>query len=373
MNTVSNNVSRMTRLLSMALCLLFAQHAFAVGTPAGTPVTNTATATFEVGTVPQTAVSSAPTTFLVDQRVQFDLTAVGGATIATPGQVNAVVVYTVTNLGNAPQDVGLSAINLTGNETVFGGDADSTNVEAPPRVYHDIDGNGLYDGTEPLFVDELSPDAGSNSAQIIVVANVPVSGPQNGDFANVRLTVTAQDGGAAGSEGAVTTDDSGDADSTGDVQVVFASAGGTEIGDHSFAISAADVTVTKTSAVIDDFFSAGNDKAIPGATVEYTITVTNNGAQDADSVGVVDPIDLDLVDVLLGEYNGGAADAEVEIDGSTTVFCSLDAGDSDGDGCGITGTAPNVSVQIVPPGITLGGTISGTDNDAVFRFRVTID
>ena len=372
MKTVSNNVSRMMRLFSTALCLLFAQHAFAVGTPAGTPVTNTATATFEVGSVPQTAVSSAPTTFLVDQRVQFDLTRVGTATIATPGQLNAVVVYTVTNLGNEIQDVDLSAINLTGNETVFGGDADSTNVEDPPRVYHDDDGNGLYDGTEPVFVDELSPVAGSNSAQLLVVANVPVAGPVNGDFANVELTVTAHDGGGAGL-GALTTDDAADADVAGTVQVVFASAGGTESETHSYAISAADVTVTKTSAVIDDPFSATNDKAIPGATVEYTIVVTNNGAQDADDVGVVDPIDLDLVDVLLGEYNAGADDAEVVLTGFTYPTCSLDANDTDGDGCGITGTAPNVSVVIGPGAMTLGGTISGTPNSATFRFRVTID
>ncbi len=38
------------------------------------------------------------------------------------------------------------------------------------------------------------------------------------------------------------------------------------------------LTVTKTAAVISDGFSpAGQAKAIPGATVEYTISVQNNG------------------------------------------------------------------------------------------------
>ncbi|MEM9403960.1 MAG: hypothetical protein AAGA44_15930 [Pseudomonadota bacterium] len=372
MITVSKNMSRTMRLFSMAIGLLFTQHVFAIGTPAGTSVSNTATASFQVGGVSQDVVSSTPTTFVVDQRVELEITRVGTATIATPGQTNAVVEFTITNLGNAPQDVDLSAINLVGGEIVFGGDADTVNVEDPPRVSWDDDDDGLFDPAEPDFVDELPALAGSNSARVFIVANIPVSGLQNGDFANVELTATAHDAGAAGL-GAQTTDDSGAADDAAVVQVVFASTGGTEALSHSFAISAADVTVSKTSAVVDDFFSASNDKAIPGATVQYEITVTNNGAQDADNVGVIDPIDLDLVDVLLAQYNGGAADAEVEIDGSTTLFCTLDDGDADADGCGVTGTAPNVSVEIVPGSISLGGTISGTDNDAVFRFSVTID
>jgi hypothetical protein len=36
------------------------------------------------------------------------------------------------------------------------------------------------------------------------------------------------------------------------------------------------ITVTKTSAVVTDGYTTnGNDKSIPGATVRYTVTVTN--------------------------------------------------------------------------------------------------
>ena len=377
MNTVSNNVSRTMRLFPAALCLLFAQHAFAVGTPAGTEVTNTATATFEVGSVAQTAVSSDPTSFFVDQRVQLEIVRVGTATVATPGQTNAVVEFTITNLGNAPQDVDLSAINLTGGEIVFGGDADTVNVENPPRVSWDDDDDGLFDPAEPDFVDELPATSGSNSVRVFVVANVPVSGLQNGDFANVELTATAHDAGASGSLGAVTTDDAGDADDAATVQVVFASAGGTEVQTHSYAISAADVTVTKTSAVLDDFFSASNDKAIPGAVVEYTITVTNNGAQDATSVGVIDPIDLGLVTLDLGDYSGGTGgtpdDADIALGGFTYPTCTLDTDDTDGDGCGLFSPVSGDEIRIIPPNMTLGGTISGSASQAVVRFRVTIN
>ena len=59
-------------------------------------------------------------------------------------------------------------------------------------------------------------------------------------------------------------------------------------------------TVTKAATVIDDPFGtpAPNAKAIPGAIVEYTITITNNGAAARDSVdsdGHASPAQRDYV------------------------------------------------------------------------------
>ena len=84
-------------------------------------------------------------------------------------------------------------------------------------------------------------------------------------------------------------------DTAGTVEVVFADNVGTATdgvlsgrnGSHSatntYTINTADLIVTKTSAVISDPFNlTSNPKRIPGATIEYTITVSNaNGASDA--------------------------------------------------------------------------------------------
>jgi hypothetical protein len=52
------------------------------------------------------------------------------------------------------------------------------------------------------------------------------------------------------------------------------------------------LTVTKTVSVIDDVVSAANDKAIPGATLRYTITLENtSGAFSSDAVVVTDNFD----------------------------------------------------------------------------------
>lgn len=369
MKRTTFELGRISRLCMIATGMLISQHALAIGTPAGDPVSNTASVAFEVGGVAQNAVTSNTATFVVDQRVDFTLAETDGApTPVTPGLANAVTTFTLTNTGNAPQDFNLSAVNLVGG--TVNGNVDTGQVEDPPRVFADTNGSGVFDAGDDVFVDELSEVAGSNDILVFVVANVPVT-LANGAGANVEITATAHDAGAAGL-GALTTDDSGAADDTAAVQVVFANGngGGVEISQDGYAVASADLAATKTSTVIDDGFSATNPKAIPGATVEYSVSIVNSGAQDATGVGLTDALDANVT-IALGGYPGG--DAEVEQGGALVLSCTLDADDTDADGCGVFAGAGGPEVRIVPAALTLGGTVSGTDNAAVFRFRVTIN
>lgn len=369
MKRITMQVGRIPRLCLIALGLLFTQQSFAIGTPAGDTVANTASVEYAVGGVAQNAISSNTASFLVDQRVDFTLSEVDGApTAVTPGLPNAVTTFTLTNTGNAVQDFNLSAANLVGG--TINGNVDTGQVEDPPRVFADTNDSGVFDAGDDVFVDELSATAGSNSVLVFVVANVPV-GLLNGAGANVEMTATAHDAGAAGL-GAITTDDAGTADDTTIVQVVFANGngGGVEVSQDGYAVASASLAATKGSAVIDDGFSVTNPKAIPGAIIEYTVTILNTGAQDATGVGLVDPLDPNVT-VALGEYTGG--DAEVDQGGALFDSCTLDATDTDGDGCGIFAGGSGPEVRMTPAALTLGGTVSGTANDAVFRFRVTIN
>lgn len=373
MKRVTTTCGRFVRLCLTTAGLLFAQQSFAVGTPAGDSVSNTATVSYSVGTVPQTDIDSNTVTFLVDQRVDFTLVEADAApTSVVPDQDDAVTAFTLTNTGNAPQDFALSALNLTGG-TVHGL-TDNDDIDDPFTVFADTNGSGVYDAGDITFVDGLSDVAGSNSILVFIVANIPADAV-DGAVANVEMTATAHDSpssGADGSLGALTTDDSGSADDPNAVQVVFATAGGAATAQDGYSVASANLTVTKASSVIDDGFSApGEAKPIPGATVEFTVTVTNAGAEDAVSVGIADELDGNVT-IALGEY--GAGDAEIDQGGALFASCTLDATDGDTDGCGMfTGAGGNPEVRMTPAGLTLGGTVSGTDNDAVFRFRVTID
>ena len=315
-------------LCTCAFALLIPQAAEALGTPSGTNIGNTATLDYQVGGIDQTQLSST-VNFLVDNKV--DLTVVTqdlSEVLVTPGSQFAGGVYNVltlrvTNTGNTAQDCSLSVETVTtGNLGKFGG-TDAFNMEPEPvpttRIFVNsvMDVAGSYDNGVDVdnFIDELPPDS---FFDVFIVLDTPLSAA-DGEIASYHLIATVHDAGSAGSLGALTTADAG-AWISGTVQVVFADAAGTATGDaqydgkHSdqddYEVASADLTVDKTSAVISDPFSAVNPKAIPGATIRYTIDISNSGSTDADNVVTVDQIPTNTTfvsgSVTTSNSNGGA-------------------------------------------------------------------
>jgi uncharacterized repeat protein (TIGR01451 family) len=281
--------------VTAALALLFAAtHAHAAGTASGTTITNTATLNFSVGGVAQTAQNSNASTFVVDRKINMTVAQVTAADVTVvPGATSQVIAFTVTNTSNATLDFALSAANKTGGTGPNGGtdNFDATNI----RVFVDSNANGVYDPANDTatFIDELPADS---SKTVFVVVDIP-AGRANGDLAAVTLTATASEGGTGGSLGTTVVQTTG-ADTTG-VDTVFADgAGDTDSArDGKFSaaggykVVTATVAVTKTSAVISDpFNNTTNPKAIPGARVRYTLTVTNSGSATATSVVLTDAI-----------------------------------------------------------------------------------
>ena len=112
------------------------------------------------------------------------------------------------------------------------------------------------------------------------------------------------------------------------------------------------LTVTKTAAVISDGFSpAGQAKAIPGATVEYTITVQNNGLVTSGAA-LTEAIPADTTYVAGSTTLNGAAVADV-------------AGAMPYVGGGAI-SSPAAAAGVINPGATAA-------QIAVVRFRVTIN
>jgi uncharacterized repeat protein (TIGR01451 family) len=265
------------------------------GTASGTPIDNTATINYRVGGVDQDPIDSNTATFLVDNKIDLTVATVDVAAVeVVPGSVDQVLTFTVTNEGNTVQDYSLTAQAAAG--TIFGvtDNFDATNV----RVFVDADGDSIYtNGVDTAtYIDELAPDG---AVVVFILANIPL-GQVDGDAALYDLIAQTAEGGAAGSQGAdILTDDGGVADDPNTVQTVFADDAGTADaqydGRHSsrdaYHVVTADVSVVKSSAVIDDPVNGvTNPKAIPGATLRYTVTVTNNGSADATSVALVDQI-----------------------------------------------------------------------------------
>jgi len=316
-------------LLCAAVVLVILPHTvIGGGTPSGTTVSNTATLDYQVDSIDQTPIVSS-VDFLVDTKVDLTVVTQDGAEVpVTPGSLFGdglynVLRFRVTNTGNSAQDCSLGVVTvITGGGAKFGG-TDAFDMESEPvpvtRIFVNsvLDVAGTYDNGVDVdnFIDELPIDS---FFDVFVVLDAPLTA-DDGEIASYHLVATAHDAGGAGSLGPLTTADAGPWTRLA-VQVVFADAAGTAAGDaqydgeHSdqddYEVAAADLTVSKTSAVISDPFSAVNPKAIPGAVMRYTIDITNAGGTDADNVVTVDQIPANTTfvsgTVTTSNSNGGA-------------------------------------------------------------------
>ncbi|MDH3374625.1 MAG: DUF11 domain-containing protein, partial [Gammaproteobacteria bacterium] len=141
---------------------------------------------------------------------------------------------------------------------------------------------------------------------------------------------------------------------------------------------AASLLVLKSVSTVRDPLGATAPAAlaIPGATIEYEISVTNSGNGAATEVIVTDTLNADLA-FLAGDYNGGTSDIEIIVGASPPVFCIAEVGgDTNADGCFLNAAGDFLTVSIpvsgpYPTGLTVGTT---APNDvAVVRFRVTVN
>lgn len=321
MKTLSRTLGLICRLSMSASLLLLGQHALAEGadTDFSTPVTNSATVDYDVAGTGFSE-SSNDETFVVDRKVNFLVEEVDGlptpTTLGATGPANYVE-YRVTNLTNGTMDFDLSVLTPQSSADDF--DMTIVSVEAD-------DGNDPFTGGS--YIDDLAEDA---SVLVRIYATTPSSGPTDGQISELTLLATAADAGTPLVEQATWTQ--------GSVDNVFANASGadtngnaTESADDTFELGAPVITVTKAATVFSDPFSSGTPKAIPGAVMQYVITIDNTGSDTASAVSVGDT----LVSTIELEDTGGSGYSDITVDdgtnGADTCRAELTAADN-GDAC----------------------------------------
>ncbi|QIQ86333.1 hypothetical protein [Erythrobacter sp.] len=289
---------------ALALVAMTSAPAIAAGTSAGVDITNNVTVQYQVGGVQQTD-ETASDTFTVDRRVNVTVAFTGtGNTSVTPGEENAVLAFDVTNLSNDEVDLDLST-------ALAGGTAGNIGSF---EIYLDSNDNGVLDAAEVTagaitMLDDVAED---QTVAVLVVADVGL-GAANGDLFDVVLTADA-------------TDDSGNplvatggANTAGIDTVLFDGAGETDAANDgafsalgTYEVAGALVTVAKSSTVVSDPVNGTtNPKAIPGATIEYCITVANAaGAATATDVDVIDDLPADVTYVTGSTFIDGDANCE---------------------------------------------------------------
>jgi uncharacterized repeat protein (TIGR01451 family) len=288
---------------ALALIAMSSAPALAAGTSAGDTITNNVSVSYNVGGVTQTA-ETASDTFTVDRRVNVNVNYVGPATSVSPGQQDAVIAFDVTNLSNDTVDLALAtalSAGTPGNIANF-------------QVYLD-DGDNVFDSGDTLvtYLDEVAEDA---TVRVFVIADIGL-GAVNADVFDVTLTANAHTGATVGALGAELVGTAGANDVNGIDTVLFDGAGATDAANDgafsdtgTYTVAGALVTVAKSSRVVSDPVNlTTNPKAIPGATVEYCITVANtSGAATATNVAVTDDLPVDVTyDATFGIFVDGNA------------------------------------------------------------------
>ncbi len=282
---MNNKIKIIPTILSATVVALASSGAYAAGTAAGTDIDNTASISYSVGGTAQTPIESSEagnstpgagngtaTTFKVDKKIDVLVSANSGVNVV-PGSSAQSITFDVTNEGNSTEDFDLAA-----TQVATGDNFDTTGCTI----------------TSPAAPVNLAADA---SATVTVECNIPPSSGTVTNGATSIIDLEATINGVTESAGA---------DTAAGVEVVFADDTGTATdgadrnGSHSaantYTVNTADLTVQKTSAVLDDPFNGTtNPKRIPGATIEYTIVVTNaDGAADASSLVISDVLASDL-------------------------------------------------------------------------------
>ena len=277
---------------AFALIAMSSAPALAQGTSAGSTITNNVTVTFDVGGVTQNAATDSDS-FTVDRRVNVNVEWIGSATSVAPGAQNQAIAFDVTNLSNDTIDLALTTALTAGTGANISG----------YQIFLDTDGDRVlsqaeFDAGPITFLDEVGED---QTVEVIVIADIGL-GAVNGDTFDVTLTADAHAGGGASSLGAELVATSG-ANTSGIDNVLFDGIGATDAeydgafsDTGTYTVAGALVTVAKSSRVVSDPVNGATDpKAIPGATVEYCITVANAaGGAPATNVDVTDDLPFDV-------------------------------------------------------------------------------
>jgi uncharacterized repeat protein (TIGR01451 family) len=294
---------------------------------------------------------------VVDRRVDFTLTQLGGALVeVTPGEDDAWFDLLLTNTSNSTLDFSLV---LDDTIVLVRGDvpnASMDNIEYAVNtlVYTTSEADPVQGG--PDFVDELAED---DAIRIRVWGDAAIS-LLNDDIDGIQITATASEPGTGDPFAGPTLTE--DPDTAGGIENVFAGTNndGIEFESDGFLVQTADLAVTKSYLWISDPLSSG--LAIPGAIMEYTITVVNSSDTDADDVVITDSIDTN-VDLVFDAYGGGN-DVSV-VNNITTLPCDVED-NADGDGCDLVGQDLTIT-DLAEVSITVAGNTTLT-----IQYRVTI-
>jgi len=268
------------------LLLIAPQFSWALGPPAGTTITNTATVSYDIAGAVQTPITSVPTSFNVDELVVPVLTWQD----ATPVSVNTpdsnnVLAFLLTNTGNGQETFSLTRINgplplPAGNYIPLNGSIGSIYLE-----------NGLQTGfqatgpnADPAYTPGANdPNLSANATQVIYVISDTPSVATN-IKGEVQLNAISLTTGAAGATFGTALPGLGQ----GGGFAIVGTAGGQATATGSYLTSGLSLVVNKSVASVLD--PNGTAVSMPGAVITYQLEVLLSGSGNTTNLAINDPL-----------------------------------------------------------------------------------
>jgi uncharacterized repeat protein (TIGR01451 family) len=286
--------------------LLTAPRVWALGTPAGTAIANTATVGWSVG--PGSSFTQSSTAqFVVDELVNVVVTLQSVSPVAvTSPDTNRQLSFLVSNTGN-----GSEAFTLLLDPAQAGDQFDPTNA----RLYLDTNGSTTYEpGVDPLYQPGVNDPviAADGARMVFALCDIP-SARANGDLGNASLRASSKTGTGVGTIVAGAGTGGGDA--------VIGAGGGTSVSLGGFIVSSLAVSIVKSAVVAD---LGGGSTPAPGARITYTLQVNVAGSGNVANLVITDPVPPFTTYVpssllLNGAPLSDAADADAGDFGGTTA------------------------------------------------------
>jgi hypothetical protein len=296
--TAKESTMKRTRLTALllagALVALSSLSALAAGTPVCSSITNTARVNYDVGGVGQTPIDGVAVPFNVASKVNLTVVttnaAPGVTVVPGTGTLQAYLTFTVQNDGNTVQDYSLSAITKgAATYSVWAANDSVDNFNAAGvSVFVESGATVGYQAAQDTatYIDELAPN-GTKTVYIVATGAPAIAlALSNGNKAVYALLAKTAQGGSAGSEGAETTTAltagvCGAPIVLADTAAGSGPADGALDGDDSaysvFVVSSADISIDKVATTLWDPINYDiSPKAIPGAIVQYVVTIGND-------------------------------------------------------------------------------------------------
>lgn len=248
--------------------------AWAASTPAGTMISNTAKATYDLPNGGSGSSDSNTVTFEVDEVLDVAVASLNsGDVTVTPAATSQVLAFKVTNAGN-----GQEAFKLAARDNLTGDDFDPTTTS----IVIDSNGNDTYDpGVDTVYVAGTNePNLAPGAAVAVFLLSTIPAGSTNGQRGQADLVATSVTG--SGTAGTVFS-----GKGTGGSDAVVGSTTASASATGFYAVSAASVSLVKSATVADPF---GGTNHVPGSTITYTIVATVSGSGSLSNLTVSDVV-----------------------------------------------------------------------------------